>query len=311
MALTLVEAAKGEGNLFTRSVIETFMENMRLTQIVPYRDIAGSADGIVQEAQLPDADSRAVNQAFTQSEGKFEEIVQSLKIYGGDIGIDPFILATKGQAQGTRQVALKVKAISNKWTLDIFKGDSGADVRDFDGLQNRLTVGDFEVVEAGATDGGDALSLAVLDEAIARAHNPSALLVGRQMWVRFNEAARDSTVGGVLARDRKNEFGQPILTYGELEIVRVTDNSNNDNILDFTEVGSGGAMATASSVYIAGFGDEGIEGIQNGGFRVRGLGEDNTTPREDTRVEWYNNFHINHPRAVIRVRGISDASFVS
>lgn len=310
MALTLVEAAKGERDPFVRGVIMTFIENQRLTQIVPYRDIQGSSDGIVQEAVLPGAESRGVNEAFTRSEGRLEEIIQSLKIYGGDIGIDPFILATKGDDQSARQVALKIKAISNKWTLDMVKGDTGSEVRDFDGLQNRLSIGSFNVVEAGSTDGGDALSLALLDEAIERAHNPSHLLVGRQMAVRFTQAMRNQNVGGILSRDR-NELGQPAMFYRDLEIVKVVDNSNNDNILDFTEVGSGGSTATASSIYIAGFGDEGIEGIQNGGFRVRGLGEDNETPREDTRVEWYNNFHINHPRAVIRVRGISDAAFVT
>jgi len=311
MALTLVEAAKGEENVFTRGVIETFMENQRLTELVPYREIGGSADGIEQEAVLPDADNRAVNEAFTQSEGRTEEIIQSLKITGGDIGVDPFILETKGEDQAARQVAMKIKAISNKWTLDFFKGDSGTQIRDFDGLQSRVgSAAAFNVIFAGATDGGDPLSLTLLDEAIARAHNPSALLMGRQMWVRFTQAMRAQAFSGVLTDDR-DEFGRQVLRYNNLELVMVTDNSNNDNILSFTELASTGSTATASSIYIAGFGDEGIEGIQNGGFRVRNLGEDNATPRVDTRVEWYNNFHINHPRSVIRVAGISNVAFTS
>lgn len=311
MALTLVEAAKAEGNVFTRGVIETFMENQRLTELVPFRNIRGSADGIEQEAVLPDADNRAVNEAFLQSEGRTEEITQSLKITGGDIGVDPFILETKGADQAARQVAMKIKAISNKWTLDFFKGDTGAQIRDIDGLQNRVgSTAAFNVIYAGASAGGDALSLTLLDEAIARAHNPSAMLMGRQMWVRFQQAMRAQNVSGVLSRDR-DEFGRSIMRYGTLELVMVTDNSNNDNILPFTELGSTGSTFESSSIYIVGFGDEGIEGIQNGGFRVRNLGEDNATPRVDTRVEWYNNFHINHPRSVIRVAGIDDAAFVA
>jgi hypothetical protein len=310
MALTLLEAAKGEGDLFTRGVIETFTENQRFTQLIPYRDILGSADGIFQEEVLPGADSRAVNQAFVPSEGKLAEIIQSLKIYGGDIGIDPFILATKGEAQAGRQVAMKIKAISDKWTLDMIKGDAGAQPRDFDGLQNRLAVGSFNVVEAGATNGGDPLALTLLDEAIMRCHNPLYLLMGRQMAVRMTQAGRTSTISGTLTEAR-NEFGGRVFFYNGLEVVVITTNSNADTILGFTEVGAGGATATASSIYICGVGDDGIEGIQNGGFRVRGLGEANDTPREDTRVEWYNNFHINHPRSVIRVRGISNAAYIS
>lgn len=310
MALTLVEAAKAQENLFTRGVIETFVENNRLSQLVPFRDIPGGADGITQEAVLPGADSRAVNEAFTSSEGRFEEIIQSLKIYGGDIGIDPYILKTKGEDQAARQVALKIKAISDKWTTDFFKGDSGAQVRDFDGLQNRLSVGSSQVVEAGVSDGGDALQLTILDEAIERTHNPSHILVGRQMGVRFTQILRLPNMSGVLSQDR-DEVGRPILRYNGLELVRVTSNSKSDTVLPFTELASTGSTTTASSIYICGFGDEGIEGIQNGGFDVRNLGEDNSTPREDTRVEWYNNFHINHPRSVTRLRGIKDLPFVT
>ena len=309
MALTLVEAAKGEENVFTRGVIETFIENQRLTQVIPYRDISGGLDGITQESVLPDAETRGVNEAFsTNALGRLDEIIQALKIYGGDIGIDPFITTTKGADQAARHVALKIKAISNRWTLDFFKGDSGANARDFDGLQLRLD--GFNVVSAGATAGGATLSLVSLDEAILRCHNPQFIGMGRQMAIRLTQAMRDNTTSGSIVRTGKNEFGQMALFYSDLEVIMVTDNSNNDNILAFTEAAASGAN-TASSMYVFGTGDDGLEGIQNGGFRVRNLGEDNTTPREDTRVEWYNNYHINHPRSVIRLRNIADAKFTS
>lgn len=307
MALTLVEAAKGESNVFTRGVIETFIEDQRLTQIIPYRDIQGGLDGIELEAVLPGAATRAVNEAFVPSEGRLDEIIQALKIYGGDIGIDPFITATKGAGMAARHVALKIKAISDRWVSDFIKGDSGADARDFDGLQNRLS--GFNVVSAGNTANGATLSLLTLDEAIMRATNPGFLLMGRQMANRLTQAARDSSVSGSVVRVEMNDFGRRALFYNDLEVVVVTDNSNNDNILGFTEAATGGGTNTASSIYVMGTGDNGVEGIQNGSFRVRNLGEDNATPREDTRVEWYNNFHINHTRGVIRLRDIADAAF--
>lgn len=310
MSLTLIEAAKGEPNVFTRGVIETFVDNQRLAQVIPFRDISGGHDGIIQESVLPSADTRGVNEAFTRSEGRFDEIVQALKIYGGDIGIDPFILRTKGADQAARHVALKIKAISNRWTLDFIKGDSSANPRDFDGLQNRTS--GFSVVSAGSGSGGSALALTVLDEAIMRAHNPRYLLMGRQMHVRLTQAGRDTGSGGAgtNVRTSKDEFGRPVTMYGDLEVIQVTDNSMNDNILGFTEAAASGPN-TASSIYIVGVGDEGLEGIANGGFQVRNLGEDNAAPREDTRVEWYVNYHKNHPRSVIRVRNISNAQFVS
>ncbi len=309
MALTLVEAAKGETNVFRQGVIEAFIEDQTLLQVIPIRNILGSVDGIEQESVLPDAATRAVNEAFTQSTGRTEEILQSLKIYGGDIGIDPFILQTKGEDQTTRQISMKIKAISNRYMVDFFKGDSAADPRDFDGLQLRLD--GFNLMTAGVGAGGAALSLVVLDEAILKCHNARYLLMGRKMHIRMTQAARDSSTTGSVIRTDKNEFGRPALFYNDLEVIQVTDNQNNDNVLGFTETYSGGGGTSGGSIYVAAVGDEGIEGIQNGGIDVRNLGEDNATPRQDTRVEWYTNFHINHPRAVIRVQDIQDAAFTS
>ncbi len=303
MSLTLVEAAKGESNLFTRGVIETFVENQRLTQIIPFANIAGSADGVEQEQTLPSADSRGVNEAFTESTGTTQEIIQSLKIYGGDIGIDTFILETKGREKAAAQVAMKIKAISNKWTLDFFKGDAGANARDFDGLQNRLTSSGVNLLSQGTA----ALSFRTLDHAISLCHQPQYIAMGRNTWLRFQEALRAANnPGGVLSNDR-NDFGQPVMRYGNLEMVMVTDNSNVDNILDFSEASS------TSSLYVFGTGDEGIQGIQNGGFRVRNLGEKEagSAPQEDTRVEWYNNFHVVHPRSAVRVSAFTDAAIVT
>jgi len=308
MALTLVEAAKGESNVFTRGVIETFIEDQRLTQVIPFRNIVGGLDGVELESVLPASATRAVNEAFVQSEGRIDEIIQALKIYGGDIGIDPFITATKGSAQAARHVSLKIKSIADRWITDFFKGDSSANARDFDGLQLRLD--GFNVLSAGATANGAVLSLLSLDEAIMRAHNPSYLCMGRQMANRLTQAARNTLVSGSIVRTDMNSFGQRALFYNDLEVIVVTDTENNDNVLGFTEAAASGTN-TASSIYVLGVGDRGVEGIQNGSFRVRNLGEDNATPREDTRVEWYNNFQINHSRGVVRLRNIADAAFTA
>ena len=44
MALTLVEAAKQEENVFARGVIATFIDNMRITQLIPFRGITDRDD---------------------------------------------------------------------------------------------------------------------------------------------------------------------------------------------------------------------------------------------------------------------------
>lgn len=300
--LTLLEASKGLDSVFQRAVIETFVSTNRLFQILPFRSISGGHDGILMESELPTVSTRGVNEAYTRSHGKFDEIVQALKIYGGDIGIDPFIMRTKGQEQATRQIGLKVKAIANNWLLDFFKGDAAADPRDMDGLQNRITGANLVSNTSSA-----GLSMMSLDTAIAQTHRPTALLMNRALTLRITEAARSTAtlVGGANITRTADEFGNQILRYNGLEVVAVTDAADADVVLPFTE------GTSQSSIYVVGFGDEGIEGIQNGTIEPRSLGEDNTTPREDTRIEWYSNFQIQHPRSVTRLQLITDAAAIA
>ena len=80
--------------------------------------------------------------------------------------------------------------------------------------------------------------------------------------------------------------------------------------LAFDEVASGGGGAVTTSMYIVSLGDQMLTGIQNGGIDVRDLGELEGKPALRTRVEWYNGISIYHPRAVARLRDITNAAVI-
>jgi len=303
--LTLLEAAKGMGDreIFRQGVIETFVESNRLFELMPFRSIIGGHDGILLEAELPTTSTRGVNEGYTRSFGRIDEIVQALKIYGGEIGIDPFIIETKGEVQATRQQQLMIKSVANNWLLDFFKGDDGAQPRDIAGLQTRLSGANI-VANNGLNE---AMSMLKLDEAIARTHKPTHLLMGREMSLIFTQAHRLTAtgVGGTNIQYGKDQFGRQIQMYNGLEIVVVTDAADADVVLPFTETGD------TTSIYVCSFGSTGIEGIQSSPIQVRNLGEDNTSPRIDTRMEWYSNFQIGHPRSVTRFSNIENIPAVA
>jgi hypothetical protein len=56
---------------------------------------------------------------------------------------------------------MKAKALAAEVTRVLIKGDSTSNPREFDGLQNRIT--GAQLIDNGATAGGDALSLSQLD----------------------------------------------------------------------------------------------------------------------------------------------------
>jgi hypothetical protein len=309
MALTLVEAAKlRSGDVIRSAIIELFARSSDLLQVIPFNNIAGNAYQYTQEQTLPGVGFRGVNEGFTESTGVLNPLTEPLMIAGGDLDVDRFIVRTQGQDQRSVQEAMKVKALSLRITKTFIKGDHQTSPREFDGLQARL-VGN-QIVEAGSTNGGDALSLLKLDEAIDAVDNPTHLLMNKALRRRLTAAARSTTVGGYITYTQ-DAFGRKLSAYNDLPILLADKDENDSDILGFTEVGSGGSTATATSIYVLSLDETKISGIQNGDIDVRDLGELDDLPVFRTRVEWYMSFVVLHGRAAARLRGISNAAVVA
>jgi hypothetical protein len=305
MAITLIEAAKRVNNPIQSAIIEMYARNSAILSSLPFETIQGNALRYNREETLPGIGFRGVNEAYTESTGVINPQTEPLVIAGGDLDVDKFILETMGMDQRSIHEEMKVKSLALAWTKAFIKGDSASDPRSFDGLQTRLT--GSQLIEAGSTNGGDALSLAKLDELIDSVENPTALMMNKTMRRRLTVAARTSTIGGFITYD-VDAFGRKIAFYADLPILIIdTDNEGND-ILAFNEVGSGGATATASSIYCVSFGNGKLMGIQNKGIDVRDLGELQTKPAVRTRVEWYAGIAMFHGKSAARLRGISNAA---
>lgn len=309
-ALTLVEAAKLEtGDVVRQAIIELYAGSSDILMNLPFDTIPGNAMKYNREESLPGVGFRGVNEAYTPSTGVLNPLVESLVIAGGDLDVDKFIVDTMGMAQRSTHEAMKVRALSLAWTKKFLKGDNQSDPREFDGLQVRITGN--QKIAAGTDDGGTALSLAKLDEAIDQTLNPTHLIMSKALRRRMSQAARSTTVGGYITTT-KDAFGRPQMTYNDLPILVVDLDNEQNAILGFNEASNhANATATAGSIYVVSFGDGMISGLQNGGIDVRDLGELQTSPLYRTRVEWYNGFGIFNGRAATRLWSISNAAFTA
>lgn len=305
MALTLLEAAKLSPDPVQSAVIEMFARQSDILAALPFETIPGGAVTYNREGALPGVAFRGVNESYTESTGVINPITDSVVIAGGDLDVDRFLIETRGAQQRAVQTEMKVKNIADSWTTKFIKGDSTSDPREFDGLQARLTGNQLK--EAGSTNGGDALSLAKLDELIDAVDNPTHLIMSKAMRRRLSAAARLYTVGGYVTYDL-DAFGRRVMFYNDLPILVAYSQNGGTEPLGFTEVGSGGATATATSIYCVSLGSGRLSGIQNGGMSVRDLGEQDSKPVFRTRVEWYAGIALWHGRAAARLRGISDAA---
>lgn len=308
MALTLVEAAKAEPDMMRSGVIELYARSSALLMVLPFMDITGNALAYNQEGALPGIGFRGVNEGYEESTGVINPQSEALVIAGGDLDVDQFILKTRGEGTREAQEAMKIKSLAHKWTHTFFKGDAQTTPKEFDGLQVRLT--GPQLIDAGGTSGGDPMSLAKLDEAIDAVDNPQAIFMNKTLIRRMTAAARTEAVAGHIEWSL-DSFGRRVATYNGLPLLPVGDNGDIYNTLDFTEANPGGGASVGTSVYVVGFGEDLLTGIQNGTIDIRDIGELEAKPSKRSRVEWYSGMAVFHPRAAARLRGITNAAIVA
>jgi hypothetical protein len=308
--LTMLEAAKVmSGEVKRQAVVEMFAAESDILRVLPFTDIPGGSYTYTQEGTLPGVAFRNIGGSYTPGAGVLNPYTEQFKIMGGEIDVDRASVRINGIGVRSVHERMKIKKMASNFTLKFIKGDSTSTAAEFDGLQRRLTGN--QLIEAGSTDGGDALSLLKLDEAIDAVDDPTHLFMSKAMARRLNAAARTTAVGGYMTYSR-DEFGRPIRTYNDLPILIADRNSYADAVLAFDEVGSGGATATATSIYALSLGEGMLTGLQNeAGMEVIDLGEIDASPVMRTRIEWICSIAPVHGRSAARLRGISDAPVVA
>lgn len=306
--ITLLEAAKiNPGEVLRNTIIEHFARSSELLRVLPFIDVPGGAYVYNLEGSLPGVAFRGVNEGYTASAGILNPQTERLRLAGGELKVDNAVLKMHGSEVRSQHELKQVKALSLTIGAKLINGDSTRDPREFDGLRARIQ-GD-QLLNAGSTDGGDALSVRALRDLIDAVDNPTHLVMSKKVRNLLSSAASDTTIGGYIAYD-KDEFGKRITLFDGLPIVVTDYDAAGAQIIDFNEVGSGGSTATATSVYAVNFGDEGVVGLQNGVMDVRDLGEMESVPAMLTRVEWLVGLAALHGRAAARLRGVKNVAVV-
>lgn len=317
MSVTLIEAAKNalaNGETKRAGVIATFAKASLWLANLPAKNIPGNSYAYNQEKTLPGIAFRGVNEGYTESAGVINPASEALRIGGGDLDVDVALIKMFGPQTRSDQETMKAKALSAEITRVIAKGDSTSQPREFDGLQNRISTSGSQFVAAGTTDAGDPLSLFKLDTMIATVAGPNKRLwMNKTMQLRLTQAARTSTVGGFITFE-KNEFGQVIAFYNGIPIDVPYPENDGTEPLAFDEQGDLGGTpggSSSTSIYCVSAAEGYCTLLQNGVMDVRDLGEVHDSPVMRTRVEWLVGLCVEHPRAVARLGGISNAAVVA
>lgn len=305
MGLTLLEASKFvDGDLHRQGVIETFGRSTDLMRIMPFMDIPGNSYSYNTENKLPNIGFRGINEGYTAGVGVINPATERLRIVGGELDVDNFLITTLGESVRDAQEAMKVKALSLYLADQVINGNSLTNVRSFDGLRVRIGGSQLIPANTAAPSANSALSLEALDAAIDEVDGANALIMSKAMKRKINTAAR-TNVGGDI-ETTIDQFGFQVSMYNGIPMYIVDDNHLGQRIVDFNEVGPGGGT-TSTSIYVANFGDNGVTGLQNGTMQVEDLGKLESSPVQRTRIEWYVTMAVLSGRAAARVYGITNA----
>lgn len=310
-ALTLIEAAKlyiSNGEDVRGAVVQMFGESNNVMRYLPFTDINGNALNYAQEGTLPGVAFRGVNESFTPSTGVINPIVEPLRIAGGEVDVDTFIIDTMGMEARSTHEAMKIKAITQDFQRVFFKGDNATNPAEPDGLQNRLT-GDQVISNASGNPlSAAALSLAKLDETIDAVSNPTHIFMSKALKRRLSAAARSSSISGNIQMGL-DQFGASVMLYNGIPVVAIADAADKDTVLTFTEAASAGQSNASTSIYVVSLMPGMLTGIQSaGGMNVRDLGELDDKPVYRTRVQWYASIALLHSRAAARLCDIIDGA---
>lgn len=302
--MTLAEAAKYYQNPLQRGIVELFPRNSAVLQYLPFRDISGNAYSYNLEETLPNVGFRAINSSYEADQGVINQLTESLKTGGGLMSIDRALIAMQsgnGSDILSEQIAMKTKAMSLFFEKAFIHGDEATAPTEFDGLEVRVT-GD-QKMKAGTTVGGDALTLAMLDELIDRLDfAPTVLLMNRTMRRKVNSLIR---AAGQATETVSNVFGQQIPAYAGVPIGIVGKDNSGTEILAFDEDDTTGADAECTSIYACYMGGDGICGIQSGSMIVEDQG--NVEVYRKILVEWYCGLTVQNGHSVARLYGIKNA----
>lgn len=306
MALTLYEASKQiSGDIKRQAIIEMFADNSPLLSVLPFTDIPGNAYEYLQEGQLPSVGFRGINEGWDQSTGILNSQTESLRIAGGELDVDTFIIDTHGEGVRSTHEAMKVKAMALTLGAKMITGDSVTNPREFDGL--RVRIGGSQLIQANGSEAGTntPLSLEALDSAIDAVPGATHIICSLDMRRKLTKAAK-SGLGGDITWD-KDDFGTRIAYYNDIPLLIADEDADGQRILQYNEIGPAGGT-NSQSMYVVKIGEGSIEAIQNGPLRTKDLGEIDSKPVYRTRVDWNIGLTVLHGRAAARIWGITNGA---
>ena len=137
MAVTLMDLSQIETDVLRKSVIDTFLMESNLLEIVPWETIGQLSTTVVKISELPSVGFRKINAAYSESTGKFSHASETISLLGGDIDTDKALARAKNTIADARAImqTLMLKSIAYKFNDKFINGNPASDPEEFKGYK--------------------------------------------------------------------------------------------------------------------------------------------------------------------------------
>lgn len=298
-SMTLLEFMKTEPGPAFSAPTAKFVETSQLMAVMPWETAVGTGTPYNQEASLPSTTARAVGETYSHSQGTYNPGFEPLKIYGGKSNFDAFLVRSGRGGRRAIEDAAFVESVARNYERDFFKGSTASDPRPVQGLQERLTDTSRNLFSNGTA----AATIRNFKRAKKLGVNLTHIAMGQDMKIRVDTAASNSSVGGSVFMRKDESLGMEVTFLCGLPILEIKRDENESDILDFSEASS------TTSVYFLSLRPDMLHGQWHGPPQMVDLGRDPTSGTAFNSVlDWDASFVLEHPRAAVRMSGITDAA---
>jgi hypothetical protein len=300
MAISLLDFANQTQSPMRKGIVQEITNESVFLRALRFVPVDGFAYTYNRQKTLGGIAFRGLNDSYSADAGVVNPAVETLSIFGGEVRTDRQIVNKQGDVARANAIAAKVKKAGLFFDRYVIKGDPTSDPLQFYGLNARLT--GSQVMEAGAN--GDTLKLEMLNkalDAVVGSNSKKVIVCNKAVRRQITELVLTAAGGAAVS-----DVGPQVREYDGTPIEVLDEDGDESPILDFNE--PQGTSAVTTSLYVLRPGSD-VDGEHVQGLIGSGMIEHAAVGLMGTYysdiVEANMGLGVFHPRAVVRVKGIT------
>jgi len=315
---TLAELSKIEVDPLRKSVIDAFIMESNLAELIPWEDIGALSIRVVRMGDLPSVGFRKVNEGYASGTGALEGKTEVIALMGAYFDTDKAIARAKNTIADARAITqtMMVKAMAFNFNDKFINGNPTSDPEEFKGIEKRCD----DIYNEGYTNqlidvGGSSVTEGILNSSTTRhnfldkldqlvyaiwGHSPDYLLMNHKTLLATRSLLRREQ----LLTTTKDMFDRVVDVYGSARMVDVGVAADQSTEIIAEDETKGGGT-TECSIYAVKFGiGDLLWGIQEYPMEVEDLGRLKDKPIYRTEVDWPLGLADVNPYCMARLYGV-------